>query len=139
MNTPVKTIDAYLVLQSQEAREMLSLMRHIIHMAVPDAEEVISYSMPAFRYRGKILVYFAAFKKHCSLFAASGAILNEMENELKPYRSSKGTLQFPLDKPLPIGIIKKIVKERAKENKALEIIKNEKLKSKKIKTKAKGK
>jgi uncharacterized protein YdhG (YjbR/CyaY superfamily) len=92
---------------------------------VPEGEEVMSYQMPAFRYKGKILVYYASFQDHCSFFPGS-AIVEQFKEELKPYKTSKGTIQFPLDKPLPASLVKKIVKARI-----MEIEEKKKLKSKK--------
>ncbi len=93
----------------------LEKLRQTIRAAAPEAEEVISYKMPAFRYRGR-LVYFAAFKDHYSLFPASSSLLPKMKDELKPYKTSVGTLQFAYDQPLPVALVRKIVKARVKEN-----------------------
>jgi len=108
-------IDSYIASQPQNARVALEKLRQTIRAAAPKAEEVISYKMPAFRYRGR-LVYFAAFKDHYSLFPASSSLLSKMKNELKSYSTSVGTLQFPYGKPLPVALVKKIVKARVKEN-----------------------
>ena len=116
MTNNFKNIDEYISLQPDAAKEMLEAMRQIINAVVPDAEETISYGMPAFKYHGKMLVYFAGFKKHCSLFPANSSLIDAMEDELKTYRTSKGTIQFELGKRLPIALIKKIVKARAKQN-----------------------
>ncbi len=123
MNKAVKNIDDYIALQSLEIRESLEKLRHTIKLAAPNAEEVISYGMPAFKFHG-ILVYFAAFKNHCSLFPANSSLIAEMEDELKKYKTSKGTIQFTVEKPLPVTLVKKIVKARVKQN--LEKIKNKK-------------
>ena len=106
-----KTVDAYFAAVPQTARNMLQKLRLIIRSAVPkDATEVISYSMPAFRQK-KIIVWYAAFSSHCSLFPTA-AVIEEFKDELKDYTISKGTIQFPLDKPLPSALIKQIVKAR---------------------------
>ena len=114
MDIAVKDIDTYIALQPVNVRERLELMRIAISSAAPKAEEMISYGMPAFKYHG-MLVYFAAFKKHIGFYALpSGNI--EFQKELSAYKQGKGSIQFPLDKPLPITLIKKIVKFRVKEN-----------------------
>ena len=115
MNTSTKNIDAYLKLQPKEVRVVLEKLRQTIKQTAPEAEEVISYGMPAFRCNG-MLMYFAAFKNHCSLFPASGSVIKEMKDELKSYKTSKGTIQFTIEKPLPVSLVKKIVKMRMKEN-----------------------
>lgn len=114
--TTANTIDEYLETLPKDVRTVLDNLRNTIKSAAPKAEEVISYQMPAFKYYG-MLVYFAAFKNHCSFFpGGSAALSKEMEVELKPYKTSKGTLQFTVDKPLPATLIKKIVKLRMKQN-----------------------
>jgi len=93
---------------------MLSKIRDAIRSAAPtEATETISYRMPAFKYKG-VLVWCAAFSNHCSLFPTA-AVLEVFKNELKSFSTSKGTIQFPLDKPLPTDLIKKIVKERVRQ------------------------
>jgi uncharacterized protein YdhG (YjbR/CyaY superfamily) len=92
-------------------------MRAAIRSAVPsEATEIISYRMPAFRHNG-VLVWFAAFTDHCSLFPTA-AVIEKFKNELKSFSTSKGTIHFPIDKPLPIALIKKLVKSRVAQNKA---------------------
>jgi uncharacterized protein YdhG (YjbR/CyaY superfamily) len=104
-------VDAYLARVPTGSRTAFEKMRAAVRSAVPkDAFETISYGMPAFR-AGKILVWFAAFADHCSLFPAA-AVIAEFENDLKRYSVSKGTVRFPADKPLPIALIKKLVKAR---------------------------
>ena len=89
-------------------------MRALIRSAVPkDATEVISYRMPAFRQK-KIIVWYAAFSGHCSLFPTA-AVIKKYTDELAGYKISKGTIQFPLDKPLPIALIRRLVKARVAE------------------------
>jgi uncharacterized protein YdhG (YjbR/CyaY superfamily) len=105
------TVDEYFVAVPKPARKMLESMRSVIRSAVPkDAIEVISYRIPAFRQK-KIIVWYAAFSGHCSLFPTA-AVIDEFRDELKSYTISKGTIQFPLDKPLPTALIKRIVKAR---------------------------
>jgi uncharacterized protein YdhG (YjbR/CyaY superfamily) len=80
----------------------------------PQATEAISYGIPMFKYQG-LLVGFAAFSKHCSLFPTSMAVMKAFKNELKGYQTSKGTIRFPVDKPLPAALVKKLVKARLAE------------------------
>ncbi len=106
-----KTVDQYLAAVPQPARTTLNKIRATIRSAAPpDATEVISYGMPAFKHKG-VLVWFAAFADHCSLFPTA-AIIEKFKPELKRYTISKGTIQFPADKPLPSTLVKKIVKAR---------------------------
>lgn len=114
MNGAVKDIDTYISLQPETVREILQKLRQTIKSVAPDAEEAISYNMPAFKYHG-ILVYFAAFKHHIGFYALPSGNA-EFKKELSVYKSGKGSVQFPLDKPIPYPLIKKIVKYRMKEN-----------------------
>jgi uncharacterized protein YdhG (YjbR/CyaY superfamily) len=114
-NLPVKTIDEYLAYQPEKVMEVLENLRQIIRETAPEAEEVISYGIPAYKYHG-MLVYFAAYKKHCSLFAGNGALTEQMEEQLKAYKTSKGTIQFTVEKPIPDELVRKIVKIRMKQN-----------------------
>ncbi len=108
-------IDAYIAGTPATARDMLLKMREAIRSTLPaEAEEVISYRMPAFRLK-KVLVWYAAFKDHCSLFPTP-AILDQFEDELTRFRTAKGTVQFPLDKALPVPLIKKLVKARLQQS-----------------------
>jgi len=112
-----KTVDEYLADVPEPAQSTLKHVRAVIQSVVPaETTEVISYGIPMFKFRG-MLVGYAAFKKHCSLFPTGSGVLNRFEKELRGYRTSKGTIQFPSDKPLPDGLVKKIVKARVKENK----------------------
>jgi uncharacterized protein YdhG (YjbR/CyaY superfamily) len=104
-------IDEYLADVPEPARGTLEKVRAAICSAAPkEAVETISYGIPAFRYKG-ILVWFAAFSNHCSLFPTA-AIVEQFRNELEAFSISKGTIQFPTDKPLPNALVKKIVKAR---------------------------
>jgi uncharacterized protein YdhG (YjbR/CyaY superfamily) len=106
-----KTVDQYLARVPESSRSTLNKMRATIRSAVPkDAVEIISYGIPAFKQE-RILVWYASFSNHCSLFPTS-AIIEQFKNDLKPFSKSKGTIQFPTDKPLPTALIKKIVKAR---------------------------
>jgi len=123
MKAAPKNIDEYLdELSDKKVRTMLENLRKTITSVAPHAEEVISYSMPGFKYYGP-LVYFASFKNHCSFFPANSSLIAKMENELKPYRTAKGTIQFTVDRPLPASLVKKIVRARIKENMEREKVK----------------
>ena len=98
------------------ARTTLTKIRAAIRSAVPaEATEAISYGMPAFRYNGP-LVYYAAFAGHCSFFPGSKAVIAQFKDELAGYSLAKGTIRFPLDKPLPAALVKKMVKARVAQN-----------------------
>jgi len=114
--TPAKTIDEYLDMLPEKEMMLLHQLRKAIKSAAPRAEELISYGMPAFKHFG-MLVYFAAFKDHCSFFPGSSQIVQQFD-ELKSFKTSKGTIQFTVDKPLPMALVKKIVKARVEENEA---------------------
>jgi uncharacterized protein YdhG (YjbR/CyaY superfamily) len=106
-----KTVDAYLARVSEPARGTLNKIRAAIRSAAPrEATETISYGIPAFKHNG-VLVWFAAFSDHCSLFPTA-AVIETFKNELKGFSISKGTIQFPTDKPLPAALVKKMVKVR---------------------------
>jgi uncharacterized protein YdhG (YjbR/CyaY superfamily) len=109
-----KTVDEYLESLPVDVRSVLTQLRKTIKSTAPKAEEAISYGMPAYKYHGA-LVYFAAFKKHCSFFPGSSQVI-KLYDELKSFKTAKGTIQFTIDKPLPVAIVKKIVKARMKEN-----------------------
>jgi len=110
----VETVDDYLASVPKEARATLEKIRKTIKAAAPRATEVISYQMPMYKQNG-MLVGFAAFKNHCSLFPGSKAIATH-KDELKAYGTSKGTIRFPIGKPLPASLVKKLVKTRIAEN-----------------------
>lgn len=112
---PPQTVEDYIAIIPQPARSALEKMRATIRSVVPsDATEVISYAMPAFK-RGKVLVWYAAFSNHCSLFPTA-SVIDACKNELQGFTTSKGTIQFPLDRPLPTALIRKIVKLRVQQN-----------------------
>lgn len=114
-STP-QTVDDYLATIPEDARTTLEKVRKTIKAAAPQATEVISYQMPMYKQHG-MLMGFAAFKNHCSLFPGSKAI-EIHKNELKAYETSKGTIRFPVDKPLPATLVKKLVKTCIAENQA---------------------
>ncbi len=108
--TPL-SVDEYLASVPEPARSTLRRLRAAIRSAAPaQATETISYRMPAFRYQG-ILVWYAAFSDHCSLFPTA-AVIAKFKDELSNFRVSKGTIQCPKDKPLPAALVRKLVKER---------------------------
>jgi uncharacterized protein YdhG (YjbR/CyaY superfamily) len=109
-----KNVDEYIALQPREVRETLEGLRKTIKKAAPDAEEVISYMMPSYRFHG-VLVYFGAYQNHIG-FYPTGRGISAFQRELSVYEGSKGTVRFPIDKPLPLSLISKMVKFRVKEN-----------------------
>jgi len=113
---PPKTIDAYIAAAPAEVRPILEKIRQTIAAAAPEAQEVISYRIPAFRGKG-ILVYFAAFKNHIGLYPPISGDA-KLEKDLARYAGPKGNLQFPLDEPIPYALIKRIVKLRVKQDRA---------------------
>jgi uncharacterized protein YdhG (YjbR/CyaY superfamily) len=112
-STP-QTVDDYLAALPEDARATLEKIRKTIKAAAPRATEVISYQMPMYKQHG-MLVGFAAFKNHCSFFPGAGP-LTTYKDELKAYETSKGTIRFPIGKPLPAALVKKIVKSRIAQN-----------------------
>jgi uncharacterized protein YdhG (YjbR/CyaY superfamily) len=114
---PAKTVDDYLAGIPEPAQSTLRHIREVIRSVVPrDTTEVISYGMPMFKYNG-MLVGYAAFKKHCSLFPTGSGVIEKFAKELRDYSTNKGTIRFPPDKPIPDALIKKIVRARVAENK----------------------
>ncbi|GJQ33512.1 MAG: hypothetical protein HBSAPP04_23510 [Ignavibacteriaceae bacterium] len=113
MRKNLTTIDEYISEADESVRGILQQMRGIIAEASPGTTECISYGMPAFRLR-RVVVYFAAFKNHVSLFPGASGVAT-FADELKQWKWSKGTIQFPLDQPLPVELIKRIVAFRLKE------------------------
>ena len=109
-------VDEYLAGVPEPARSTLNKMRAVIRSAVPaEATEAISYGMPAFKYKGPLVGY-AAFSDHCSFFPMNPAVIEAFKDELKGYETSKGTIRFALDKPMPAALVKKLVKARLAEN-----------------------
>jgi uncharacterized protein YdhG (YjbR/CyaY superfamily) len=110
------SVEEYLARLPEPARTTLSKVRAAIRASAgPEATEVISYGMPGFRYKG-MLVWYAAFKEHCSFFPGNSSLIEEFGEDLAGYSTSKGTIRFPLDKPLPAALIRKIVRMRMAEN-----------------------
>jgi uncharacterized protein YdhG (YjbR/CyaY superfamily) len=111
-----KTVDEYLAKVPEPARSTLTHIRQVIRSVVPnEATEVISYAIPMFKYNGMLIGY-AAFAKHCSLFPTGSGVIDNFKKELAGYKISRGTIQFPSDKGFPDALLKKIVKARVKEN-----------------------
>ncbi|MEZ4996012.1 MAG: DUF1801 domain-containing protein [Bacteroidales bacterium] len=112
--TAYRNIDEYISLQAPELQPILQKVRETIRDAAPGSEEYISYAMPSFKYNDKILVYFAAQKNHLGFYATPAANIKFSE-ELKVYKSSKGAVQFPYNRPIPYGLIRKMVQYKVEE------------------------
>ena len=110
-----RTIDEYLAALSDDKRAALEKLRKTIRAAAPKAEECISYSLPAFRQNG-MLVGFGATANHCAFYLMSSTTVDAYKDELKGYDTSKGTIRFQADKPLPAALVRKLVKARIAEN-----------------------
>lgn len=111
--TAPKSVDEYIATQPEAVRPKLEQVRATIRKAVPEAVECIGYRMPGYKLQGKSMLYFAGFKEHYSLFAASGTFFAALEGELRGYNLRKGTVHFPLTKPVPVKLISRIAKLRA--------------------------
>ncbi len=107
-------VDAYIANFSLDTQIKLAEFREIIRKAAPEATEVISYKMPAYKFHG-MLVYFGGYQNHIG-FYPTGSVIAAFKNKISTFKTSKGTIQFPLDKPLPIPLIEEIVKFRVSEN-----------------------
>lgn len=114
MSEEFKTIDEYIELFSEEVGKKLQTLRHLIREEVPDAQETISYKMPTFKRNGSYVAYFAAHKNYISLYPTSPDI--EKVKGISKYKKHQGTLQFPLDQPLPLHLIRQVVRLMAVEN-----------------------
>ena len=114
-----KTVDEYLAKVPEPQRTTLAKVREVIQSVLPaEATEVISYRIPCVKYKG-MLVGYAAFRDHCSLFGMSSTLLGPLREDLKNYSTSKGTIRFAIDKPLPAALIKKLVKSAIGEKEKL--------------------
>jgi len=114
-NRAPKDVDEYLAAVPEPARSTFNQLRAAIRSAVPpEATETISYRIPAFKHNG-VLVWFGAFSDHCSLFPTA-SVIEAFKNELKGFSTSKGTIHFPTDKPLPTALVKKLVRARVRQN-----------------------
>ena len=113
--TDFKSVDEYIAAQPETVQGILGRVRSTIRKAVPGAEEVISYKIPAYKLHGGPVLYFAGWKQHYSLYPATGGVVAAFKDELAPYEVSKGTIRFPLSRPVPVKLIGRIAKFRAKE------------------------
>ncbi|WP_394993064.1 iron chaperone [Emticicia sp.] len=121
---PLKDTDSYIATQPEATRLILEQLRQIIKEIAPEAEESISYQMPAFKLNG-MLVWYAGYKKHVGFYPSS-KLIQVFKDELTDYKTSKGAIQFPLNKPLPVELITKIVKFKIDENLAKSLTKAKK-------------
>ena len=112
--SPVSTVDEYLATLPAEHRAALEKIRATVKATAPEADESISYGIPAFKYKGKPLIYLGAAKKHCAVYGMS--VMGAHEADLQPYDTDKGTIRFPPGKPLPASLVKKLVKAQMKAN-----------------------
>jgi len=112
-----ETVDGYLATLPEDARVALAKLRKTIKVAAPKATEVISYQIPTFKHQG-MLVAFAAFEGHCGFYIMSEKVLHNHAAELKQYELNKASIRFPASKPLPAGLVTKLVKARIEENEA---------------------
>ncbi len=110
-----KTIDEYIAQFPENVRVVLEKLRQVIRESAPRAEETMSYGIPTFDLNGRHLAHFGAYKNHVGFYPTSSGI-EAFKRELSSFRTSRGTVQFPLDKPIPFDLVKKIVKYRVKEN-----------------------
>jgi uncharacterized protein YdhG (YjbR/CyaY superfamily) len=113
--TKPESIDDYISGFPEDVQHLLTQVRETVRQEAPDAEETISYAMPTFRYAGKVLVHFAAFKNHIGFYATPSGHTG-FEEELSAYKSGKGSVQFPIDQPMPLELIARIVRFRVGEN-----------------------
>jgi uncharacterized protein YdhG (YjbR/CyaY superfamily) len=110
-----KEVDDYLASLDEPKRSTLEELRNMILRVVPDAEQGISYGVPAFRLQGKVIAGFAAFKNHLSYLPHSGSVFPEVGNEIARYKTSSGALQFPIDRPLPKALVRKLIMIRRRQ------------------------
>jgi len=113
--TDFKSVDEYIAAQPEPVRVVLRRVRGAIRKALPGAEEAISYQIPTFKRPGGYVVYFAGWKQHFSLYPATARLVAAYKDDLAPYEVAKGTIRFPLSKPVPVKLIERIAKFLAKE------------------------
>ncbi len=113
--TDFKSVNEYIASQPAPVRPVLKRVRAVIRKALPGAEEVISYQIPAYKLPGGAVLYFAGWKQHYSLYPATARVAQALRDELAPYKMSKGTIRFPLSEPIPAKLIERIARLRAKE------------------------
>ena len=111
----IETVDQYIASQPEETRRVLRQIRKVLRAALRGAEEVISYQIPAYKLPGGTVVYFGGWKHHTALYPVSKTVFGKFEKELAPFKQSRGTIQFPLSEPLPLRLIERIAKFRARE------------------------
>jgi uncharacterized protein YdhG (YjbR/CyaY superfamily) len=114
-NTDFKSIDEYIATHPEDVQAVLQRVRGAIRRALPGAEEAISYQIPTYKQYGGAVLYFAGWKQHYSLYPATDRLVEAFKDELAPYTVNKGTIRFPLSKPVPVKLIERIAKFRAKE------------------------
>ena len=115
MKTDFKSVDEYIASQPEAVRGLLTRVRKAIRKAVPKAEETISYTIPAYKLHGDRMLFFAGWRQHYSLYPATKGVIEAFKDDLTPYAVSKGTIRLPLSKPVPVKLIGRIAKFRAKE------------------------
>ncbi len=115
---PVETVDDYLARLPDDQRQALQRIRRAVLAAAPGAVECISYQLPAFRLDGKVLVLFGATRNHCAFYPGSGTAVEAHRRELRAFKTSKGAIRFQPDEPLPVSLVRKLVKYRIAENAA---------------------
>jgi uncharacterized protein YdhG (YjbR/CyaY superfamily) len=113
--TDYKSVDDYIASQPESVRSLLERVRNTIRKALPAAQEMISYQIPAYKIEGRPVIYFAAWKRHYSLYPASSQLVEMLGDALAPYEVEKGTIRFPLSEPVPVRLIERIAQLRAKE------------------------
>ena len=111
------SVDEYLAGLPADQRLVMEQLRETIRAAAPDATELISYNMPAYKLNGRFLVSFDAFKNHYSLFPSTDRMTDELGDELRPYLAGKGTIRFPANAPLPLDLVRRVVEIRLREHK----------------------
>ena len=111
-----RSVDEYLASQPAQVRHVLKSVRRIVRSALPQADEVISYKMPAYKIKGTVVLYFAGWKQHYSVYPAGARLVEAFKDELMRYKLNKGTIRFPLSEPIPEKLIARIAKFRAKES-----------------------
>jgi uncharacterized protein YdhG (YjbR/CyaY superfamily) len=116
MRIAPESVEAYLVGQPKDVRDALEHLRKMIKKVVPDATEVISYQIPTFRFNERMLIAYSASKKHCSLHLMSPSVMSVHKTELESYDTTKATIHFAADKPLPFALVSKLVRARLVEN-----------------------
>jgi uncharacterized protein YdhG (YjbR/CyaY superfamily) len=113
--TNFKTVDEYIATHPEDVQKILERVRGTIRKAVPGAEEVISYQIPAYKLKGSRVIFFAGWKQHYSLYPATARVVETFKDELAPYEIRKGTIRFPLSESVPVKLIAAIAKLRAQE------------------------